>query len=254
MRSNINFAGFTVLVSIVLLSACTPRKVVVSEGEFMPSNRNAAEILASISPQQTPVERISGRGRAQYSGPGSSERSTVQFNSDRNTSLLIFRNSLGIEGGRLLVEPDSVTFYNRVDQFAQKFSTANQDVLFDNGFYAVNMLQVLNPDLDDYQPRRVLESNNAWMIIFDDQTSMVFEKSSGNLLKIEYSSLSNIALTTYHFGNYTEISGFKLPRSVQITSRDKQSNIFLNIQSYEVNPASIDLTLNIPSHITIIRQ
>ena len=50
-----------------------------------------------------------------------------------------------------------------------------------------------------------------------------------------------------------EVAGYRLPRNIQITTKDKRSNIYLSIQSIEVNPAFLDMTLNIPSHVRIER-
>ncbi|HAC14595.1 MAG TPA: hypothetical protein DCE78_01435 [Bacteroidetes bacterium] len=250
-KSRIRFLITAIL--MVVVGACTSPKNIVLNGEFIPSDRNPADVLRELRGLETPIEGISGRARAQYSGPGSSERSGVIFTSDRDRTLMVFRNNLGIEGGSLLVEPDSVTFYNRIDQFAQRVSNADHDVLFENGFYAVNLLQILNPDLQKRTPRRVFESETAWRITFDDQVSMVFDKETGDLLQYDLYILNNFAFSTYLFGNHMEVAGYRLPRNIQITTKDKRSNIYLSVQSIDVNPAFLDMTLNIPSHVRIER-
>jgi len=238
---------------VVFLYSCSPKKLAL-EGDFVQSSRNASEVLDQIRKPEIPVQRITGRARAQFSGPGSSERSAVTFASDRERTLLIFRNSLGIEGGRLLVEPDSVTLYNRIDQTAQRVSSENHDVMFDNGFYAVNMLNILSPDLQKRVPRRIYENDTSWRITFDDHVIMVFSKETGDLLQFEYRIMNNFAFSTYMFANFMEVSGYRFPRNIQITTNDRRSNIYLVMQSYEVNPPIVDLTLDIPGHVRIDRQ
>jgi len=242
-----------ILIWGVFAYSCAPKSIAL-EGDFVQSSRNASEVLDQIRKPVIPLESITGRARAQYSGPGSSERSGVVFSSDRERTLLIFRNSLGIEGGRLLVEPDSVTLYNRIDQVAQKVSPDNHDVMFENGFYAVNMLNILSPDLQKRVPRRIYENDEAWRITFDDHVSMVFNKDSGDLMQFEFRILSNFAFSTYLFANYIEVDGYRLPRNIQITTNDRRSNIYLIVQSYEVNPPLVDLSLDIPGHVRIDRQ
>lgn len=242
-----------VLVGVLVFSSCKSPGSIVLNGDFVASGRNAQEVLNEVRRPEIPIEGLSGRARAQYSGPGSSERSTVVFSSDRDRTLMIFRNSLGIEGGKLLVETDSVTFYNRVDQFAQKISAGNYDVLFSNGFYAVNLLGVINPVFEERQARRVHENDSSWRIVFDNQDVMVFDKQTGDLLQYELYIMNNFAFSTYLFGNYTEIGGYRLPRNIQITTKDKRSNIFLTVQSYDVNPPVMDFSMDIPSHIRIER-
>lgn len=242
-----------VLVSVLAFSSCKSPGSIVLNGDFVASGRNAQEVLTEMRRPEVPIEGLSGRARAQYSGPGSSERSTVVFSSDRDRTLMIFRNSLGIEGGKLLVETDSVTFYNRVDQFAQKISAGNHDALFSNGFYAVNLLGVINPIFEERRARRVYENDTSWRIVFDNLDVMVFDKHTGDLLQYELYIMNNFAFSTYLFGNYTEIGGYRLPRNIQITTKDKRSNIFLTVQSYDVNPSVMDFSMDIPSHIRIER-
>lgn len=247
--------GFVVcflLPAMALVSCRTPSPIRIN-GEFVPSSRNASEVLDQIRSQKVPVEGISGRARAQYSVPGNSERSAVIFTSDRYRTLMVFRNNLGIEGGRLLVEQDSVTFYNRIDQFAQKVSIDDHNTLFDQGFYAVNLLNLLDPDLSQRRPLRIFESDDAWRIYFDDQVVMIFDKATGDLLQYEMRIMNNFAFSTYMFGNFTELGGYRLPRSIQITTNDRRSNIFLQVQSYEINPPVIDTDLDIPGHIRVER-
>ncbi len=247
------FRWSMICVTVLLVSSCKSPGSIVLNGDFTASGRNAQEVLNEMRRPEVSIESLSGRARAQYSGPGSSERSSVIFASDRERTIMIFRNSLGIEGGKLLVETDSVTFYNRVDQFAQKISAGNHDALFSNGFYAVNLLSIINPEFETRRARRVYENDTSWRIVFDNQDIMVFDKQTGDLLQYELYIMNNFAFSTYLFGNYTEISGYRLPRNIQITTKDKRSNIFLTVQSYDVNPSVIDFAMDIPSHIRIER-
>lgn len=240
---------------LLLFAACTPRIVTIEEGDevFVPSSRNAAQVLEEIRGNQPPILALSGRARAQLSTPGSTDRSSVIFVSDRTRTLLTFRNSLGIEAGKLLVEPDSVTLYNRIDQYAQRVSASNQDVLLDNGFYAVNMLNVLSPNLENLVPRSLHESDESLRFTFDDHSRMVFSKSTGELIRMEFRVLSPVAFSTYLFANAMNVSGHSLPRNIQVLSNDRRSSIYLTIQSYEVNPGNLNFNLDIPSNITIQR-
>jgi len=241
------------LMTVVLAVGCSPRVVTIEESNetFSASNRNPAEVLEQLRRNNPDLDGLSGRGRVQVSMPGSTERSTIVFTSDRQRSLLIFRNSLGIETGRLLVEPDSVTLYNRIENYVQRVSTANQDVLLDNGFYAVNMLNVLSPDFETLRPRTLLESEDSWMITFEDRSRMVFRKSDGNLTRVEYHLSNPTAFSSYLFADSITVNGYELPRNIQILSNDRQSAIYLTVQDYQVNPAGLNLDPGIPPNTTV---
>lgn len=241
-----------VLVAVILAACSSPNKLNI-EGDFQASSRNGTEILAELNRPQVLIQGLSGRARAQYSGPGSSERSTVIFESDRVKTLMTFRNNLGIEGGKLYIDADSVTWYNRIDQVAQRVSIHHTDVLTDQGLYAVNLLKLLNPDFQSVRPRRVYENETSWRIDFDDRNTYVFDKNAGDIVQMEQFTLNNFAFSTYLFGNFADVNGYRLPRDIQITTKDRRSNIFLSVGSYEVNPARLDFNLDLPSHVRIDR-
>jgi hypothetical protein len=240
------------LVAGVLVSCSSPRELSLN-GDFQASSRNGSEVLAELNRPQVLIQGLSGRARAQYSGPGSSERSTVIFESDRVKTLMTFRNNLGIEGGKLYIDADSVTWYNRIDQVAQRVSVKNTDVLTSQGLYAVNLLKLLNPDFKSVRPRRVYENETSWRMDFDDRNTYVFDKNSGDVVQMEQFTLNNFAFSTYIFGSFAEVNGYRLPRNIQVTTKDRRSTIFLSIGSYEVNPARLDFNLDLPSHVRIDR-
>jgi hypothetical protein len=244
--------GMLMLLMCVTLACKTPNKLNI-EGGFTASSRNGNDILAEMNRPQIMINGLSGRARAQYSGPGSSERSAVIFESDRVRTLMTFRNNLGIEGGKLYIDADSVTWYNRIDQVAQRVSVTNTEVLTEQGLYAVNLLSLLNPDFDFRRPRRVYENETSWRIDFDDQNTFVFDKNTGDIVQMEQFTLNNFTFSTYLFGNFADVSGYRLPRNIQITTKDRRSNIYLTIGSYEVNPARLDFNLDLPSHVRIDR-
>jgi hypothetical protein len=246
--------GLWLLVVALLLASCAPRPVTIETPDgFEPSGTHPRDLLAMMVRQEAPAATLSGRGRVQLSMPGNTERSTIQFASDRNRTLLTFRNSLGIEAGRLLVESDSITFYNRVDQYVQRLSVNDKDLILENGFYAVNLLSVLLPDLGTREPRQAYENADSWRIIFEDRTSMTFSKQTRHLIGIDFYAASPMAFTTYLFANHFDAGGYPVPRNVQILSRDKKSSIFLTIQNIEVNPPTIDLNPQIPADVRVIR-
>ncbi|MCC5927265.1 MAG: DUF4292 domain-containing protein [Bacteroidetes bacterium] len=246
---------YPALILLIAITACSPRAVSIEEGDevFVPSQRNPTEVLEQIQGQQPPLHTLGGRGRVQLSSPGNTDRSAVLFISDRERTLLTFRNSLGIEAGKLLVEPDSVTLYNRIDQYARRVSTSDQDALLESGFYAVNMLSVLSPDMEERSPRSLHESAESWRFTFDDHTRMFFSRDTGELTRMEFRVMSPVAFSTYLFANRMDEQHYYLPRNIQILSNDRRSNIFITIQSYDINPSNPQFDLNIPSSITIFR-
>jgi outer membrane lipoprotein-sorting protein len=126
--------------------------------------------------------------------------------------------------------------------------------MLENGFYAVNMLSVLDPDIRERRARRAYENPDSWMIVFDDQSRMTFDRTTGNLTRYDMPMMHNLAFSTYLFGNHVRIAGYAMPQNIQILSNDRRTAVTIQVQSYEVNAAISELTLDIPAHIRIIRQ
>lgn len=249
----ITFLPVLLLLSALMLSSCAPSALIVEDEEFSHTELAAAELLAKMPNYDPPLRSVGGSARAQVSRPGESERATVYFTSDREASLLRIRNQLGIEGGRVLSTGDSVTMYNRIDEYAQRFSKVDAAFHYLSGITAMNLVEILNPDIRQYSTGQVLVSDESYLILMDDGTRFYLDRNGLHLNRIEYPAQVPEAFSTFIFQNHALIDGYRLPRSIQILSSDRESNIFLLIRSLDINPANLDFELGIPEEIPIER-
>lgn len=245
------------LSALFLFLGCSPRTadVLVSEG-FEPSETTAEDIINFMPASSHAIHSVDGRAQAQASGPDYSEQATLFFTSDRTQSLLRMRNNLGIEGGRILADPDSVLIYDRINQKAWKMSASDSRNMLLNGFTAFNILEFLLPELNADDVEAVFHDDSLWLLKLYDGKQIFVSKTDGHLARIEMSSPTSKpdAFDTFIFSSHGSIAGVLLPRRIQILSNDRKSNIFLTIRGLEVNPSELSFDINIPESVYIERR
>lgn len=244
-----------IIVVLFLVSCASGRKITEpSEVGFVPSSITASEIIQLMQVSTEPIQAIEGRARSQASGPDYSERATVHFLSDREQSMLIIRNQLGIEGGRILSDRDSVLIYDPIERRAWKMSLDAADRVLLNGFSAFNLLDFLIPEINEEEVVAVLEHGAQLKLILEDGSELVVQRESGVLDSFFVPSDAPETFNRFIFTNHARISGVVLPRRIQILSNDNKSNIFMHIQELTLNPANPVFELNIPSSVPIERR
>ena len=228
------------LVIGVLLMSCAPKPIVLNEGSFEYSRKSGSEVLNGLFPASAYADGIKGTARIQASSPDFTERGAMDFVTDRTRSYATLRNTLGIEGYRILIEPDSTTVYNRIDRIAQRFPT-------DEALFSFPLLDILNPDFRVKTVQRLYENDIYWYFQFADGGGAIVTKRSG-LLK-RYDALG----ATFLYEDVRQTSGVPMARRIQWLSADKKSNIFLNIQAVDINPSSMEFDLILPAGTRIQR-
>ena len=251
----IGYSILLILSGMLVLSACTPRVAsIISEEGFVTSDADPAAIISGIPFYNAEIHTIDGRARARVSGPDYSDQATVSFTSDRQQSLLAIRNNLGIEGGRIYTDRDSVIIYDRIEQYAWKMSVEKSQEILLNGFAAFNLLDFLIPEIHAGQVERVYQNDELWLLVLDDNRRFFIERRSGKITGITIPASNPSAFNRFLFSAHAGISGVDLPRRIQILSNDEKSNIFLLLQSLETNPSNPSFEINIPDGTPIERR
>lgn len=141
-----------------MLFACSTSKSAM-EGDFSKSKTPAEQVITEVPDYSESLQSLSGKGRAVVSEPGNSDRVTITFESDQDISLLTIQNRIGIEGGQLLVDQDSILIYNRVDKQARKLSVLQASATNLNELASINILSLMNFKIPDAEVSQVLESD-----------------------------------------------------------------------------------------------
>lgn len=236
------------------LAACSPRIAEFQPiGDFEPSQASAEEVMSSLVLDFEQVDALTGRANARISSPDYSDQATLLFTSDRSQSLLAMRNNLGVEGGRIYADADSVTMYDRIEGKAWRMSTEESHRILLNGLTAFNLLEFLLPAFSATDISAVYESEDKWMLGLENGNQLYFNKSSGLLKRIFQPATGPEAYNHFIFSNHARLEGLMLPRRIQILSNDEKSTIFLLIQALELNPSAPSFDIGIPDDIPIVR-
>ncbi|MCH8486219.1 MAG: DUF4292 domain-containing protein [Candidatus Cyclonatronum sp.] len=237
------------------LAACSPRLMIPdTPADFSPSTVPADSLMELLQTDFAGIDALSGRASARISQPGQQEQATVHFTSSRSESLLGLRNNLGIEGGRIYADPDSVTMYDRIERRAWRMSAERAQSELLQGFAAFNLLEFLLPELCPGDVRGVYESGTEWVLRLHDERYLLFSKDSLHLTRLIKPADSPLAYSQFIFTNHALIQGYILPRRIQILSEDGRASIFLLIQALELNPASPSFDIGIPPDIPLQRR
>jgi hypothetical protein len=238
--------------TLFILSACGTTSPVAGIEEMEPSSLTPEELTSAIPDYSEDLKTLQGTGRAIVSEPGSSERVTLQFYTDRDQSLITVRTSVGIEGGQILADRDSLLIYNRVDGYAEQVSLEQSNLTSIGSLASLNMLDMFNFTLPLEDIDQIYEDRNFYLAILNDGTQVTISKSDG-LIKRVVRTRGNAAYGKIEYEGYARIEGFYLPRKITILSTDGRSQATFLVQRLEVNSTLPPLQIDLPDDIPIYR-
>ncbi len=241
---------------IVFLSACRTTKPISNISISPIPEEEHASILTKVPNYSNSLYSISGNGRAIVSETGNSDRVTIEFETDSILSLITIKNRIGIVGGIMLVDRDSILIYNKIDSEAQKISVTDRRRTSLNELAAINLLDLLNYkiELDDVasMERHSGSELNTFIILKTGGYARISEKNK-EVEYVEQPRSTGLPYSAIRYESYGEIDGFILPRKITILSADEASKVVFQVRSLTVNPKSLYLNIEIPNDIPIKR-
>jgi len=215
----------------------------------------APDSLVAMMPDYSgELETMAGRGRALVSEPGNSSRVTVEFQSNRIRSLLTIRTSIGVEGGQILIEPDSLLIYNKIDNIVQKVSPDKSTLSSVGSIASLNMLDLFNFRIEVNEIDQIFDNGDTYVVLLNDRAAVEINKRNGHVVQVDRSeSQPPIPYQKIEYDGYAEIDRFQLPRKITIFSGDGESRATFLVQQLEVNGKLPPLKIDIPDDIPIYR-
>lgn len=238
------------------LISCSGSKELAQEelDGFESSSVQSSEILTSIPDYSTDLQTISGKGRAIVSEPGNTERVTVLFSSNRSKSLVTVRNGIGVEGGQLLTDGDTLLVYNKLDDFARKIPVRGGNLNRINRIAALNILNMINYTTAKEDVESVLENENLYQLQLSTGTKIYVDKDSYLIQQVIQPENSSLPYSKIVYDAYATIQGFTLPRRISIFGAEQKSKVALQLTNLELNPALDSLMIEIPQDTPIYEQ
>lgn len=246
------------IVSVGVLSSCSGSKRLASgtdaplSEEYRPSRVKPAELLQHLG--DTSLAGVQGRARVLFSAPGSSERGIAEFKADRTNMLVSLRNSLGIEGGHVKVDADSVLLYYSLDRLAWKFSIEDYESMPDISLkMPLNLLAMIKPVVLEDDVSSVQENANSFLLLLDDGSELVLDRQSRLPSAIRYKTDIPDRFSEFTYEAYSKLNGISLPRRIQAVTHDRNNRIRLDVLDLQVNPPNLQFSLTIPNGVPIFR-
>jgi hypothetical protein len=243
------------VILLVLLSSCqTLRPIEETEYEnFEAAEISPAEIIQRIPGTDRPLQSVKGTGKALVSTPERSDRVTLDFAGNRDTSYISIKNRIGINGGEMMATGDSILVYDKIEQKAHKLSLSEAHLTQINSLASTNVVDVLNYRISPGQIKKVLVNQQYYMLILVDKTQIQIDREEFNIKSVQLASGSKTPYNNIQYEAYTNVNSYNLPQKITITSSDRSSRVTLLIQSLEVNPPKLDLTVDLPAKISVQR-
>jgi hypothetical protein len=248
------FTKYWILGTLLLLISCTSSKKLTTEEELYEVKIPLTEVIEKIPNYAGDLVSAKGKGRAIVSEPGNSDRITIDFDTDTTLSLLTFKNRIGITGGSMLVDADSILIYNKIDKYAEKVSIQNGRMTNLNELASVNLLDLMNFKIEAKDVERILQSDTEYILGFYNKGIARIDKKNGTVKYVEQARSSGFPYSSLTYESYGVIDGYTLPRKITILSADRNSQVIFQIRSLEVNSEDLDLELSIPNGIKIERR
>lgn len=251
MRFN-SVSSILALFGVLILASCSSSKKLV-DSNYMPTTESIEEVISKIPNYSETLTSAKGKGRTIVSEPGNSDRVTIEFETDSFLSLLKIKNRIGIEGGLMLVDEDSILIYNKIDKIAQKISILDGRMTSLNELASVNLLDLLNYKISADEVDQVMQSSTDYFLRFKNNGSALVDKKSGLVESVTQLPDSGLPYSSIIYESYGEIENYILPRKITIFSADGDSKIIFQVRSLELNPEKLNLSLKIPTDIPIRR-
>lgn len=238
---------------VVLMVSCSSSREISAPEEMDPSDKSVESIVRDMPDYRDSLKTLEGSGRAIVSEPDNSERVTVQFRSNREESRLSIKNSVGIEGGEIYVDRDSLLVYNKVDKFAEKVSLNEGKQTSVGSLASMNILDLFNFTVDASEVEGVYEDADTFVLLLRDGSYLRIGKKTGMVEEVVRRRAEGASIGRIEYDGYAELEGYMMPRRIAVYSSDESSRAVLIVQNLEINTDLPDLALTIPEDIPIYR-
>ena len=234
---------------LVMVSCSSSQKLV--DDNFRPSEENLSQTINQLPNYNDDLLSVEGKGRAIVSEPGNTERVTIRFASNQQKSLVTIRNGLGIEGGQLLTDGDTLLIYNKVDKYARKVPVEGTNLNRINRLASLNILDMLNYSVKEEDVEKFLENESLYQLQLKTGAKVYIDKNSDTVRQVVQPSSTNLPYSKIEYDAYTSMKGFTLPRRISIFGTGGKSKIALQLTALELNPKLDTLKIELPDDIPI---
>ncbi len=243
---------FLIFLSVGLLSCSGPKEL--AKDGFQESSADVSVIVSQLPDYESSLSSLKGKGRAIVSEPGNTERVVIEFSSNRSKSLVTVRNGIGIEGGELLTDGDTLLVYNKMDKFVRKIPVRGGKLNRINKLASLNILEMISYSVSANNVEKVWENESLYRLQLSTGTEVFVDKQELVVRQIIQPEKSALPYSKITYDAYGSVEGFTLPRRISIFGSDKQSKVALQLTALNLNPQLGSLIISYPDDIPVYYQ
>lgn len=247
------YLNFCIILALAIAAVACSGTSRLTDTDLRPSTIPADSLVQMLPNYTSSLLTTQGSGRAIVSQPGNSDRVTLEFMSTRDASLVTIRNSVGIEGGKILIKNDSVLVYNIIDKVAEISAIGSNSGSMVGSLASVNLLRIFNFTLVASDITEILESDRHYIAVLTDESRVTIEKGSNFVTDVIRPDFTDHPYRKIEYEGYASLNSFYLPRKITIFSADGQSRVTFLVQRLEANPHLPDLKIDLPANIPLYR-
>lgn len=215
-------------------------------------NHSLEAIQTQIRQSTDTLRRFTATARVRIRTPEQSRSFNAQIRQRRADSLYMRFSLFGVEGGRLLLTPDSVFIYDARSHRLQFGPVAVAQQIFPipvgTGRVFENMLGLLAPaGTTDWSVQA--DSMRYYLADPTDQERFTIDPRRWRALRYVKESASGRVLEERVFSNFKSVQGIQVPHRVQFRRPPDKLMALITYQDIHLNSSDSSFELNVPDQI-----
>lgn len=220
--------------------ACTGGKKTVQNKSTL-KKRSPAELFTELRKNNVEYKWYSAKGRLAINVDGTTQTVDLKLRMRQDSTIWLAVSMIGIEGGRALLTPDSITILNRLNAtyLVQPYSYFQKKYNIPLSFQSLQEMLIGNaPDRNDIGWRSDRDSTHYLLTKTLDAEQLDYHLS-GTTFFLTHLELVNLRMQQYfklENSDFQPVNGKNLPfvRTMQVKSADLQQPLLVGIEFSKV--------------------
>lgn len=215
-------------------------------------NHSVEQIHRAISQSSDTLHSFSATARIAVRSPQETQSFTARVRQRRADSLFMSFSMLGIEGGRMLLTPDSVFFFDTRKAVLRVGSLVDVRQIFpapiaSNELFQ-NMLGVIAPDPSR---RWSLESDSSLYYVSggNHYQEYVVDPIRWRVVRFVKQAADGTVLQKRHFSDFRRVEGVLVPHRVVFRRPVDGLSAVVSYRDIDFNPTDLSFHLNVPPEV-----
>ncbi len=215
-------------------------------------DHSAEQIRTSLRQSTDTLQRFSATARVSVRTPSDNRSFNAQIRQEKADSLFMRFSLFGFEGGRMLLTPDSVFFYDsrentlRVGPVDKAQQILPAPVASDEVFG--NMLGIVAPD-EPTDWTVTADSSRYYLSDPTGQRTWTVDPRRWRVVRYTKTDGNGTLLEERRFANFQSTKGLTLPYRVIFQRPQENLKAQIDYKEIQLNPAGLSFALDVPSNV-----